>query len=106
MLQCFTLEEIKIQRNRYLGKIGKKALTYINKLEDTVQHPAARCAMAGNICMYGRATSAGNESTNQVNQCAREQTAADLVNATMSLVNLENERFSGKGIWHGIQMTS
>ena len=60
LLQYFTPEEIEIQRNRHLGKIGTKALTCINKLEDTAQNPAARCAMAGNIYMYGRATSAGN----------------------------------------------
>ena len=33
---------------------------------------------------------------NWANQRAREQTAADLVNATMLLVNLENERFARK----------
>jgi hypothetical protein len=49
LLQCCTPEEIEIQRKRHLGKIGAKALTYINKLEDTAQYPAARCAMAGNI---------------------------------------------------------
>ena len=52
--------------------------------------------MAGNICIYGRTTSAGTESLNRANQRAREQTAVDLVNATLLLVNLENERFVRK----------
>jgi hypothetical protein len=46
--------------------------------------------------MYGRTTSAGNESMNQANQRARERTAVDLVNAKLLLVNLENERFARK----------
>ena len=96
LLQCFTTEEIEIQRNRHLGKIGTKALTYINKLEHTSKYPAARCAMTGNIYINGRTTSAGIESMHWANQCAWEQTAVDLVNATMLLVNLENERFVRK----------
>ncbi len=71
-------------------------MTYVNKLDNTEQYPAARCAMGGNIYMYGRTTSAVNESMNWANQRAREQTAVDLVNATMLLVNLENERFVRK----------
>ena len=77
LLQCCTPEEIEIQRKRHLGKIGAKALTNTNKLDDTAQNPAARCAMAGNIYMFGRTTSARNESMNRANQRAREQTAVD-----------------------------
>ena len=52
--------------------------------------------MAGHIYIYGRTASAGNESMNRANQRAREQTAVDVINATMLLVNLENERFARK----------
>ena len=79
-----------------MAHISTKALTYINKLVDTAQYPASHCTMGEHICMYGRSASSGNESMNQANKRARKRAVIDLVNATMVLLNLENDCFTKK----------
>jgi hypothetical protein len=96
LVNCNTVEEIEVQRNKHLAKIATKTLCYINNVHDTAQYPAARCGMSSNIYMYGWSVSSGNESMNRANQRAREQMAIDVINATMVLVNLENHRFTQK----------
>ncbi len=96
LVNCNTLEEIEVQREKHLAKIATKTLRYINNVHDTAQYPAARCGMSSNIYMYGQSASSGNESMNQANQRARERMAINVVNATMVLVNLENCRFTQK----------
>jgi hypothetical protein len=96
LVNCNTVEEIEVLRDKHLSKIATKTLRYINNVPDTAQYPAARCAMSLNIYMYGRSASSGNESINRANQHAQERMVVDVVNATMVLVNLENRRFTQK----------
>ena len=79
-----------------MGHISTKVLTYINKLLDTAQYPASCCAMGESICMYGRLASSENESMNRAYKHAHKCVVIDLVNATMVLLNLKNDRFTKK----------
>jgi hypothetical protein len=63
------------------------------KLTDECQYPAARCAMAENICMYSKSASSGVESMNRANAIARQRTAVDVLNAMILLIKLEGTRF-------------
>ncbi len=63
------------------------------KLTDECQYPAARCAMAENICMYSKSASSGVESMNRANTIARQRTAVDVLNAMILLIKLEGTRF-------------
>jgi hypothetical protein len=96
LVNCTNEEQICQQRDKHLNHISTKAIGYLNKLEDTSQYPAARCAMHGNIYMYSQSASSGNESMNHANSRARERIAINLVNATMVLVNLESQQFEKK----------
>ena len=90
------VDEIDRTREKYQDKVSAKVLTYVNRLEDTSQYPAARCGMSEDIVMYGRSASSGNESMTRANYCARQRIAIDLVNATMVLLKLESGRFNRK----------
>ncbi len=70
LVNCNTVEAIKVQCDKHLAKIATKTLRYINNVPDTAQYPVARCAMSSNIYMYGRSASSGNESMNRANQRA------------------------------------
>jgi hypothetical protein len=77
-----------------MSKMHTSDHTYLNKLADVLQYPAARCAMGEGIYMYHRTSSAAVESKNAANKEICDRTAVDLVNATILLLRLECTRFN------------
>ena len=72
-----------------MSKMHHTDYTYLNKLPDTSQYPAARCNMGEGIYMYHRTSSAAVECMNAANKEIRDRMAVDLVNATILLIRLE-----------------
>lgn len=85
-----SLEKIKLDS---APRMSIKALTYLNKLEDTDQYPVARCNQGEGIYMNDRKASSPGEAMNNANNSMRARTAVDPVNAVMLLVNLQAGRY-------------
>jgi len=90
---CHSMAQLERTKAKYYPDMSPTALNYLQKVEDTHQYPAARCAMGDNICMYGKSASSGVESMNRANSIARERTAVDVLNAVILLIKLEGSRF-------------
>ena len=65
-------------------------LKYFKKLPNSVQFPAARCAMSESIFLYDHEASSGVESMNNSNKKVRHMAAVDPVNSTTTLLGLES----------------
>ena len=74
--------------------MAPRDLAYLASIPDAEQYPAARCAMARHVVMYGRYSSASVESMNAANKEIRARTSVCLVNATILLLKLEGERYT------------
>ena len=94
LLNCRSYEQIEALKEEHMPKMHNSDLNYLNKLTDTSQYPAARCAMGNGIYMYHRTSSAAVESMNAANKEIQQRTAVDLVNATILLMRLECKRFT------------
>jgi hypothetical protein len=94
LIQCRTVEQLELVKEQNFTKMHTSDHTYLNKLADVSQYPAARCAMGEGIYMYHRTSSAAVESMNAANKEIRDRTAVDLVNATILLLRLECTRFN------------
>ncbi len=73
LVGCLTTNEIQCTKDKYQDKVSAKVLTYVNRLADTAQYPAARCGMGEDIVMYGQSASSGNKSMNRANNCAHQE---------------------------------
>jgi hypothetical protein len=90
---CHSMAQLERTKAKYYPDMSPTALHYLQKVDDTHQYPAARCAMGDNICMYGKSASSGVESMNRANSIARERTAVDVLNAVILLIKLEGSRY-------------
>jgi len=93
LANCKTDREIKMKTDTYMHMMHPREREYLLKVPDNAQYPASRCAMGQNIYMYGRSASSGVESMNKANTQARKATAVDALNAAMTLLRMESQRF-------------
>ena len=68
LLNCRSYEHIEALKEEHMPKMHNSDLNYLNRLTDTSQYPAARCAMGNGIYMYHRTSSAAVESMNAANK--------------------------------------
>ena len=94
LVQCRTQEQVDSMKEKYMPKMHNSDINYLNKLTDTSQYPASRCAMGEGIYMYHRTSSAAVESMNAANKEIHQRTAVDLLNASILLIRLECNRFN------------
>ncbi len=66
---------------------------YLNLISDKQQFPAARCAMAEMVCMYGKTASSWVKAMNHADDSIQRQTAIDILNAALLLIKKESEQF-------------
>jgi hypothetical protein len=91
---CKTHRAIKMKGDTYFHGMTAIERNYLRKLPDSVQYPAACCAMGADVCMYGRSASSGVESMNRANKKeVRNHTAVDALNGAMRMVRIEARRF-------------
>ena len=90
---CKTLSSIVLNSEKYLDTLHPTDRHYLTKLVDSVQYPAARCAMGDGICMHSRSASSGSESMNRANMVVRRAAAVDVLNACIQLLRLECKRY-------------
>ncbi len=94
LVNCRSTDQITFVKEEHMPKMHNSDINYLNKLTDTSQYPAARCAMGDSIYMYHQTSSAAVESMNAANKEIQQRTAVDLVNATILLIRLECKRFT------------
>jgi hypothetical protein len=82
-----------MEKEKHLHSLSRDEQNFLIKLSDNVQYPAARCAMGPNICMHGRTASSGVESMNRANMEVRNNTSVDALNAAMTLIRIESQRY-------------
>jgi hypothetical protein len=83
------MQQLNAEGTAYLDQLHLTDWHYLTKIPDEKQYPAVRCAMAQDICMYGKSASSGVESMNQANKIVREKTAVDMLNAAILLLQME-----------------
>jgi hypothetical protein len=94
LVQCRTQEQVNSMKEKYMPKMHNLDINYLNKLTDTSQYPASRCAMGEGIYMYHQMSSAAVESMNAANKEIRQRMAVDLLNVSILLIRLECNRFN------------
>jgi hypothetical protein len=67
---CNSVKQLENNKTKYYNKMHPTNLHSLTKLSDRSQHPAARCAMDNNICMFSKLASSGVESMNKASQLA------------------------------------
>jgi hypothetical protein len=87
------MQQLKAEETAYLDQLHPTDRHYLTKIPDEKQYPAAQCAMAQDICMYGKSASSGVESMNRANKIVREKTAVDMLNAAILLLQMEGNHF-------------
>ncbi len=80
--------------NNYLHQLFPTDHHYLTKMANNKQNAATGCAMAPDICMYGKSVSSGVEAMNCTNKLVREKTAVDPLNAAIILLQLEGGCFN------------
>ena len=87
------MQQLKAEEGNYIDQLHPTDKHYLTKIQDKKQYAAAQCAMAPDICMYGKSASSGVESMNLANKTVREKTAVDMLNAAILLLQMEGNRF-------------
>ncbi len=87
------IEHIKHKHSRY---VDKKALKYLNTLDDKEVYPGARCELCGRIFVYQQSASLAIESMNRANKAACARMAVDVVSSTKLLLKLSTARYQEK----------
>ena len=99
------LQRLKKNKVRYPPQLLQTDCHYLIKMANNKQYAAARCAMAPDICMYGKSASSGVEAMNRVNKLVRAKSSVDPLNAAILLLQLEGDCFNKwKGIAWGTDM--
>ena len=93
LLSCKTLPSIVLNLEKYLDTLHPTDRHYLTKLVDSVQYPAARCAMGDYVCMHSCSASLGSESMNRANMVVRRAAAIDVLNACIQLLRLECRQY-------------
>ncbi len=91
LMKCNNFSSIEFLRNKYTADMHPSHLHYLENIDDKQQYPAARCAMSDDIIMYGISASSGVEAMNQANDCVRQRTATDALNAALCWLRKETE---------------
>jgi hypothetical protein len=66
LVKAHTKQEIKHIKHRHSQCVDKKALKYLNTLDDKEVYPGARCDLGGKFFMYQRSASSAVESMNRL----------------------------------------
>ena len=90
LLRAKTLAEIIQLKAECYPHMEEEDKLYLDSIPDNQQYPAARCAMAETVIMYGRSSSQCVESMNAANRAIREWTSVCVTNAVMLLMKLES----------------
>ena len=93
-MRCCSVALIDHNISKHFKLMKNKDIEYLNSFTDESQYPAVRCTMGDNVYMYHRSLSGAVELVNRANNNMREQTAVDLINATILLLKLECTRFN------------
>jgi hypothetical protein len=93
LLRAKTLAEIIQLKAECYPHMEEEDKLYLDRMPDNQQYPAARCAMAETVIMYGRSSSQCVESMNAANRAMRERTSVCVTNAVMLLMKLESTRY-------------
>ncbi len=93
LVKAHTKQEINHIRHKHSQFFDKKALKYVNTLDDKEVYPGARRELGGRIFMYQWSASLAVESMNQANKSACARTAVDVVSSTRLLLKLSASRY-------------
>ncbi len=96
LVKAHTKQEIEHIKHKHSQYVNKKALKYLNTLDNKEVYPGARCDLSGRIFMYQRSASSAVESMNRANKAARARTAVDVVSSTRLLLKLSTSRYQEK----------
>ena len=101
LIGCNNMASLEHQMDTLCADLEPDVLKYFKKLPNSVQFPAARCAMSESIFLYDHEASSGVESMNNANKKVRHMAAVDPVNSTTTLVGLESSRYEKiqKKVW-------
>jgi hypothetical protein len=94
LMKASTVESITWLKFEHSAHMSGKALHYLNAVNDDEQYPAARCAISKDMYMYQQSYSPAVESMSRANMAVQEQTAADVIIATILLLKLESTQFN------------
>jgi hypothetical protein len=92
LVKAHTKQEIKHIKHKHSGYVDKKALKYLNTLDNKEVYPGARCELGGRIFMYQQSASLAVESMNWANKAACARTAVDVVFPPIFLIFLGGGR--------------
>ncbi len=73
LLKCNSPRLIQFLRLKYEHQMTQAHVKYLNSITDKQQFPAARCAMAEMVCMFGKTASSGVEAMNHANDSIRRR---------------------------------
>jgi hypothetical protein len=93
LVKVHTKQEIEHIKHKHSQYVDKKALKYLNTLDNKEVYPGARCDLGGRIFMYQRSASLAVESVNRANKSACARTAVDVVLSTRLLLKLSASRY-------------
>jgi hypothetical protein len=96
LVKAHTKQEINHIKPKHSRFNDKKALKYLNTLDNEEVYPGARCELGGRIFMYQWSASLAIESMNWANKQACARTAVDVVSSTRLLLNLSTSRYQVK----------
>ncbi len=82
LVKAHTKQEINHIKHKHSQFVDKKALKYLNTLDNKEVYPGVRCELGGRIFMYQRSASLAIESINQANTSACAKMAVDVVSST------------------------
>ncbi len=86
LVKAHTKQEIQHIKHKHSRYVNKKALKYLNTLDDKEVYPGARCKLGGRIFMYQQSASLAVESMNWADKAARARMAVDVVSSTRLLL--------------------
>jgi hypothetical protein len=95
LVKAHTKQEIEHIKHKHSQYVDKKALKYLNTLDNKEVYPGAKCNLGGSIFMYQRSASLAVESMNRANKAACARTEEDVVSSTRLLLKLSASRKHG-----------
>ncbi len=96
LVKAHTKQEINHIKHKHSQFVDKKALKYLNTLDDEEVYSGARCELGGRIFMYQRSASSAIESMNWANKSACARTAVDVMSSSRLLLKLSTSRYHVK----------
>jgi hypothetical protein len=96
LVKAHTKQEIEHIKHKHSRYVDKKALKYLNTLDDKEVYPGARCNLGGRIFMYQWSASLAVELMKWANKAAGAKMAVDVVSSTRLLLKLSASRYQKK----------